>query len=326
MENTNIAAAVSPAVLIQSASVKKLVPALLEVQRVAAAIERNSDATAADGRSYSYPTLQAVLAAVKPVLNDQGVLLLQPTSSDGRSVTVASRLMFEDEYIESSLTMAPAQNTPQAMGSAITYCRRYSLMSLLSLATEDDDGLAASYGAPAAAPAKAAAAPAKAAAKAPATGKPAEKPVEKAVAKPAEPVAAPAEAPAKVNAPAPAAEATSVKAETPVAAEAPAKVDAPAVAEAPAEATANVSADKLRELVMAVSDAELAVIGRLGDAVKAGQCSLERAGISLSAGGNAYKQLSPAGVAYGRALLLDELPVAAAPEAPVDNIDPDIGF
>ena len=43
------------------------------------------------------------------------------------------------------------------MGSGITYARRYGLMALLCIATDDDDGNAAVQSAPAAAPAKKAA-------------------------------------------------------------------------------------------------------------------------------------------------------------------------
>lgn len=37
-----------------------------------------------------------------------------------------------------------AQNSPQAFGSALTYARRYSLMTACGIAPEDDDGNAAS--------------------------------------------------------------------------------------------------------------------------------------------------------------------------------------
>ena len=49
----------------------------------------------------------------------------------------------------------PAVGTPQAVGSAITYARRYSLLATIGLATEDDDAQAAAKrAAPRKAPAK----------------------------------------------------------------------------------------------------------------------------------------------------------------------------
>jgi hypothetical protein len=48
------------------------------------------------------------------------------------------------EYISSNYTMPVAkQNDPQAVGSAITYARRYAVSSILSLNVSDDDGNAA---------------------------------------------------------------------------------------------------------------------------------------------------------------------------------------
>lgn len=41
----------------------------------------------------------------------------------------------------------PYGNSPQAAGSAITYARRYALVAALGLATEDDDGAAATQAA-----------------------------------------------------------------------------------------------------------------------------------------------------------------------------------
>ncbi len=44
------------------------------------------------------------------------------------------------EYIASSYTMPVAKaNDPQALGSAISYARRYSVSSILSLKIDDDD-------------------------------------------------------------------------------------------------------------------------------------------------------------------------------------------
>ncbi len=43
-----------------------------------------------------------------------------------------------------SIFVPAAQNSPQAFGSALTYARRYSLMTACGIAPEDDDGNAAS--------------------------------------------------------------------------------------------------------------------------------------------------------------------------------------
>lgn len=44
------------------------------------------------------------------------------------------------QYISSTLTMTVTKLDPQAIGSAITYGRRYALAAMVGLAQEDDDG------------------------------------------------------------------------------------------------------------------------------------------------------------------------------------------
>ena len=57
-----------------------------------------------------------------------------------------------EEVSSGALTLPLVQKTPQAVGSALTYGRRYTLQAVAGVAAEDDDGNAASK-APAAAPA-----------------------------------------------------------------------------------------------------------------------------------------------------------------------------
>lgn len=86
-----------------------------------------------------YADLGAVLAACKEQLNDQGISVLQPV--DGDKVTTLL-LHFSGEWIQSDGVpiVFVKQNDPQAQGAAITYARRYSLASMLSIPAEDDDG------------------------------------------------------------------------------------------------------------------------------------------------------------------------------------------
>lgn len=305
----------------------KLVGALLNVQRAAGHVSKDSNAEI-EGRGYRYPTLAAVLDVVKPLLCDNNVLVLQPTRVEDAKVTVTTLLMVEDEFIESSLTLAAAQATPQSVGSAITYARRYGLLSLLCLATEDDDGLAGSFQLPKTTAATST--PAKATAKPKAEAKPAAavavavkpeakvEPKVEAVKADATPVAAEVKTEV-VAAAAPVAEAAPVAAVVDVAA-------APAAAEpAAAEPTAAVVAAPVAEapavevkpaIVLpgapeGLTEHEASVIARLRDAVAAGQCSLDRAKASLSEGGLSFKQLTSKAVTYARVLILKEPSTAA---------------
>lgn len=106
--------------------------------------------------SYSYTDIASVLGYVRPILAAHGLVVMQPTTSDGNgTVSVATVLLHKSgESREYPPLTLPAGRTPQEVGSAITYARRYSLLSVLGLATEDDDGKAATQGAKAAAKAR----------------------------------------------------------------------------------------------------------------------------------------------------------------------------
>jgi hypothetical protein len=65
------------------------------------------------------------------------------TSADG--MTLITMLCHKaGGVIRTELTMKPAQNTSQGIGSTITYARRYSLMAIAGVAPDDDDGTAGS--------------------------------------------------------------------------------------------------------------------------------------------------------------------------------------
>jgi len=93
-----------------------------------------------------YASLAAVIDAVIPVLNANGVGVLQLPSIEGNEVRLTTILMHSSGQRLSSTVGAPLgkKQDAQAVGSAITYLRRYSLQSIMGLPVEDDDGNAAS--------------------------------------------------------------------------------------------------------------------------------------------------------------------------------------
>jgi hypothetical protein len=92
-----------------------------------------------------YADLASVWEACRAPLSKHGLAVLQPVSADGARVTVTTILAHSSgEWISESLTMTAAQNSPQGVGSTITYGRRYGLSSMVGIAPDDDDGNAAS--------------------------------------------------------------------------------------------------------------------------------------------------------------------------------------
>jgi hypothetical protein len=93
----------------------------------------------------SYADLNAIIEAVEPILLENGLLLLQPIQ--GNSVCTQIIDIDSGVSIESCMELPQGLN-PQQQGSAITYYRRYTLQSTLSLQAVDDDGAAASKSTP----------------------------------------------------------------------------------------------------------------------------------------------------------------------------------
>jgi len=89
----------------------------------------------------TYADLNALIEAVEPILLDKGLILLQPIK-EGKVYTQIIDID-NGEMIESSIDLSP-NLTAQALGSQITYFRRYQISSILSLQASDDDGQLAS--------------------------------------------------------------------------------------------------------------------------------------------------------------------------------------
>ena len=93
-----------------------------------------------------YADLSSCVNAVSEALHANGIAFVQRTSECSDGVKVVTVLIHESgETISSGWLHVPAvKNDPQAYGSALTYARRYSLMTICGIAPEDDDGNSAS--------------------------------------------------------------------------------------------------------------------------------------------------------------------------------------
>lgn len=88
-----------------------------------------------------YADLSACVEAVVDALNSNGIFLTQRHHTAPNGVSIETVLIHESgEQISSGVLFVPAdKQTPQGYGSALTYARRYSLMTMCGIAPEDDD-------------------------------------------------------------------------------------------------------------------------------------------------------------------------------------------
>ena len=101
------------------------------------------------GGSYKYASLDTVIRAVLPALEEEGLTLTQTFDSMGGGYCLVTQLIHNDtgDMLESKL---PVNTTSDLfdLGRSITYLRRYSIVSMLCLDTEEDTDGAGSSGKP----------------------------------------------------------------------------------------------------------------------------------------------------------------------------------
>jgi len=89
-----------------------------------------------------YADLNSLREAVMPVLNANGISVLQPiVHIEGKNFVKTMLLHESGEFMESLTEIIyNKQNDAQAQGSGISYARRYSLQSFVCVGADDDDG------------------------------------------------------------------------------------------------------------------------------------------------------------------------------------------
>lgn len=129
-----------------SESITKIAPALLKAQKEMGNAVKDSKNLFYKSK---FADLNSVREAVTPALHNNGISILQlnATVSAGlesnslvQNVVRTTLLHESGEYITSDTPIVCAKsNDPQALGSAISYARRYGLSSMLSVGAEDND-------------------------------------------------------------------------------------------------------------------------------------------------------------------------------------------
>ena len=132
-----------------SESIKAIAPALVAAQKAFKPVAQSG--TNPHLRS-KYSTIADYLNATNHALWANDLFLTQSVSKSEIGISVTTKIIHKSgEWIESEACVLPVEKpNAQAVGSAISYARRYSLAAFLGIAagTEDDDGAAASKVAP----------------------------------------------------------------------------------------------------------------------------------------------------------------------------------
>lgn len=87
-----------------------------------------------------YADLAEILNTVRPVFASNGLSVSQCPSFEAGIVSVETVLMHSSgQWMSSTISAPVSKQDAQGVGSAITYCRRYSLAAVAGVAQEDDD-------------------------------------------------------------------------------------------------------------------------------------------------------------------------------------------
>ena len=89
-----------------------------------------------------YADLTSVWAACRKQLSENGLSVIQSPEESSHGISVVTMLCHSSgQWIRSNYSMPcdSSKLTPQVIGSAITYARRYALSAMVGIAPHDDD-------------------------------------------------------------------------------------------------------------------------------------------------------------------------------------------
>lgn len=121
----------------QSGSIGKLAGALAKAQAKITVAKKSSENPFFKS---SYADLSSVWDACRSALTENELAVIQTIQEDAKGTAVVTTLAHSSgEWIRGTLYITPKQKDSQAVGSAITYARRYSLSAIVGVAPDDDD-------------------------------------------------------------------------------------------------------------------------------------------------------------------------------------------
>lgn len=98
----------------------------------------------------TYASFENIVSTIRPMLDDYGFSVTFKTTFEGELLCVLGRISHRAGHSEETVIKLPfdtsgSKNDVQAIGSSVSYGKRYALCMLLNIATggEDDDGASA---------------------------------------------------------------------------------------------------------------------------------------------------------------------------------------
>ena len=89
----------------------------------------------------TYADLADGIDATRDAFSANGLCIIQSTSLDGELLVLETRIVHSSgQWVSGTYPVCKLPNTPQNIGSAMTYARRFSLFGLANISGDDDDG------------------------------------------------------------------------------------------------------------------------------------------------------------------------------------------
>lgn len=127
-----------------SDKVDLIIPSLLKVKAKLQAVIKDSNNPFYKSK---YATLESHLLEVEPLLAENELVLLQPTSYEvSTNTNLVSSIIYHKsgQFVSSTLAVTATGLDAQKTGASVTYYRRFTLGALLGIINADDDGNTAS--------------------------------------------------------------------------------------------------------------------------------------------------------------------------------------
>lgn len=122
----------------QSENIEELAKAMVKVQLGLPGAKKSADNPFYKSK---YADLKECHMAGREILSENGLAIIQTLGGTAETPSVITTLMhISGQWIKGEGHMTPDKKGPQAIGSCITYGRRYGYSAIIGLHQEDDDG------------------------------------------------------------------------------------------------------------------------------------------------------------------------------------------